>query len=194
MLAQSTFHEAFTAWYTEAVATEPRVPDAMQVATVDAQGRPTLRTVLMKDHDAEGFTFYTNLGSRKATQLTQNAALSACFHWKSLERQVIIDGTVTAVDDAVADAYFASRPRGSQIGAWASRQSAALDSRATLHQAMADATARFGDGPVPRPPFWSGYRIAPQRVEFWQGREDRLHERTVFTRTATGWTTGLCYP
>ena len=171
---------AFDAWYAQAKHSEPRVPDAMQVATVDAGGRPTVRTVLLKEHDARGFVFYTNLGSRKASSLHDAPHVAAVFHWKSLERQVVIDGVAEPVGDQDADEYFASRPRGSQLGAWASRQSAPLTDRDELDRRLAEVSTRFGDGPVPRPPFWSGYLVRPTRLELWQGRADRLHERRVF--------------
>jgi len=186
---------AFDIWYAEAEASEPRVPDAMQVATVDPTGHPRVRTVLLKSADRTGFVFYTNLDSRKGRDLTAHPAISAVLHWKSLERQVVIDGTVERVTDAEADAYFASRPRGSRVGAWASRQSQPVASRQVLLDAVAEAQARFaGQDHIPRPPHWSGFRIVPARVEFWQGRDDRLHERTVYTRRAPGWDKVLWQP
>jgi pyridoxamine 5'-phosphate oxidase len=178
----------FSAWLDEATATEPRVPEAMQLATVSSSGVPSLRTVLLKDHGPDGLVFYTNLGSQKALELAANPVAAFLLHYKGLERQVRGEGTVVPVADAVADAYFASRPRGSRIGAWASRQSTPITGREALLASVASIEARFEGQEVPRPPFWSGFRIQPTRVEFWQGREDRLHDRTVFTRREDGWT------
>lgn len=188
---------AFSAWLHEADQSEPRVPDAMQIATVDPSGRPRVRTVLLKSHGPDGFVFYTNLHSRKGRDLARNPHLSAVLHWKSLERQVVIDGHVEPVSEAEADAYFASRPRGSRVGAWASQQSQPVGSREDLLAAVAAAEARFdGRDDIPRPPHWSGFRIVPTRIEFWQGRADRLHERTVFTREQpeTPWSKTLWQP
>lgn len=175
------------AWLEEAVATEPRVPEAMQVATVDAQGIPSLRTVLLKDHGAEGMVFYTHFESRKGRELRDNDRCAFLFHFKGLERQVLGEGTVTRVDDATADAYFASRARGSQLSAWASDQSAPLSDSDALQAKVTEIQARYDGAPVPRPSFWGGYRIHPTRMEFWQGKPDRLHERLEFTAAATGW-------
>jgi pyridoxamine 5'-phosphate oxidase len=148
----------------------------------------------MKAFDADGIAFYTNLGSRKARELAENRRACACFHWKTLQRQVIAAGRVERVSDDEADAYFATRPRGSQFGAWASDQSRPLASRADLEGALAGAVRRFEEGMVPRPEFWGGFRLIPDRVEFWQGRPDRLHERLELTRAADGWTRQLLYP
>lgn len=177
----------FAAWMAEGDATEPRVPDAMQLATATPDGRPSLRTVLLKSFGPDGLTFYTNLGSRKAVELTSNPRCAFVLHFKGLERQILGEGTVDPVDDAAADAYHATRPRGSQIGAWASPQGRVIDGPAELEARVASVEARFGAGPVPRPPFWSGFRITPERLEFWQGRPDRLHDRRVCTRTPHGW-------
>jgi pyridoxamine 5'-phosphate oxidase len=185
---------AFNAWFDDAKRDEPDVPDAMQLATVGPEGRPSLRTVLLKDVDARGFVFYTNLGSRKSSELRGNPAATALFHWKSAARQAIAEGDVAPVSDAEADAYFATRPRGSQIGAWASRQSAPLAGRAALEAEVAAFEARFAGSDVPRPPHWSGWRLAPRRVELWQGQPDRLHERRVWEWVDGRWTFGLRYP
>lgn len=184
----------FRTWFAEAEATEVNDANAMHVATVGPDGRPTIRVVLLKTLDDRGFVFYTNTQSRKGVHLAAQQVAGINFHWKSLRRQVRVDGTVEPVTAQEADEYFASRPRGSQIGAWASQQSRPLDSRTTLEQAVQDATARFGDGPVPRPGHWSGYRIVPDMIEFWQDREYRLHDRITFTRSGDGWVKGRLYP
>ncbi len=181
-------------WFDEATAHEPRVPDATQVATVDADGRPSLRTVLLKEIGPNGLVFYTNLGSRKARDLAHNHNVALLLHWKSLERQVIVQGAAHPVSDAEADAYHATRARGSQLGAWASRQSTALSGPDRLQTRMREATDRFEGRPVPRPPFWSGFRVTVERMELWQGRPDRLHERIVFARTDGGWDRTLLFP
>ena len=181
-------------WLNEATEDEPRVPDAMQVATVDARGRPSLRTVLLKEATEAGLVFYTNLGSRKARDLAARPQVALLLHWKSLERQVIAEGHAIAVADTEADAYFATRPRGSQLGAWASRQSEAIEPAGALHERMAEVTARFEGGAVPRPQFWSGFRVVPDRIEFWQGRPDRLHVRVLFERADGGWIRSVRYP
>ncbi|MEZ4318523.1 MAG: pyridoxamine 5'-phosphate oxidase [Myxococcota bacterium] len=176
----------FSTWFAEASRTEPRVPDAMQIATAGSDGRPSVRTVLLKDHGPDGIVFYTNLGSRKARQLGENPWCGFVLHFKSLERQILGEGPVEPVSPDEADEYHASRGRGSQIGAWASRQSEAVDSRATLDARVVEVTERFAGVEVPRPPFWSGFRIRPVRVELWQGREDRLHDRLVYEREHVG--------
>lgn len=186
--------EAFATWYAEAERSEARVPDAVQLATVSADGRPHLRTVLLKSFGRDGFVFYTNLESRKGRDLQQTPDVALLLHWKSRERQVVVDGRARPVSDAEADAYFATRPRGSQLGAWASDQSRPLADRATLEARMDAAAARFEGLPVPRPPHWSGFRVTPRRIEFWQGRADRLHERTVWTWEGDHWFKGLLYP
>jgi pyridoxamine 5'-phosphate oxidase len=184
----------FQAWLADASAREINNPTAMTLATVDRQGQPSARMVLLKGADEHGFVFYTNLESQKAYELADNPRASLLFHWKSINRQVRIEGAATLVSDAEADAYFATRPRGAQIGAWASRQSRPLESRFALEKHVAEFTAKFGLGKVPRPPFWSGYRIRPERMEFWQERPFRLHERLVFHRIAGGWRTEKLYP
>jgi pyridoxamine 5'-phosphate oxidase len=184
----------FDAWFAEATTSEPNDPNAMALATADADGRLGLRTVLLKGHDTRGFVFYTNRQSRKGADLAAHARAALLFHWKSLRRQVRIEGPVSPVSDAEADAYFATRPRDSQLGAWASDQSRPLASRALFEERFAEVKARFDGGAVPRPPHWSGYRVAPERIEFWQDRAFRLHERRLFTRADDGWAEGLLYP
>ena len=184
----------FREWLAEATQREPNDPTAMALATVGADGRPSVRMVLLKGVDDLGFVFYTNLESHKAADLAANPHASLLFHWKSLRRQVRIDGGVTGVSDAEADAYFASRPRGAQIGAWASRQSRPLEGRFALEKRVAEYTAKFGIGTIPRPAFWSGYRVRPERIEFWQDRPFRLHDRLVYTRNGDNWRTDKLYP
>ena len=181
-------------WLEEAVPTEPRVPEAMQIATAGRDGRPSVRTVLLKDHGPDGLVFYTNLGSRKARQLVENPWCGFVLHFKGLERQVLGEGSVVPVESGVADAYHASRPRGSQIGAWASRQSEPLESAEHLRQRVEAHVGRFEGQDVPRPEFWGGFRIHPVRMEFWQGRPDRLHERCVFEPMDSGWRQTRLYP
>lgn len=184
----------FDSWFAEARQAEPNDPEAMAVATVGADGRPSVRMVLLKGHDERGFVFYTNYESRKAEQLMENSRAALLFHWKSLRRQVRIEGPVSKVSAAEGDAYFATRSRDSQLGAWASDQSRPLDSRATFEARYQAITERFQGADVPRPPHWSGFRVAPERIEFWQDRAHRLHERRLFTRDGDGWTEGLLYP
>jgi pyridoxamine 5'-phosphate oxidase len=184
----------FADWFAAATAAEPNDPNAMALATATADGRPAVRIVLLKAWDERGFVFYTNLDSRKGRELAANPFCQLAFHWKSLRRQVRIDGRAEAVTAAEADAYFASRARDSQLGAWASDQSRPLADRAAFDARLAAATARFDGQPVPRPPHWSGFRVVPSAIEFWQDRDFRHHERTVFTRDGGGWTAGMLFP
>src|SRR5215470_13521894 len=165
----------FTAWFEEAAKSEPRDPTAMSLATIDADGRPNVRMVLMKGFDAQGFVFYTNVDSPKGQELDRSRQGALLFHWKSLSRQVRLRGPIARVDDSEADAYFATRPRLAQIGAWASKQSAPLESRLAFEKAIAFTMAKFAVGAIPRPPNWSGYRLKPVTIEFWQDRPYRLH-------------------
>jgi len=169
-------------------------PTAFSLGTVDAEGRPSVRIVLLKDVDERGFVFYTNYKSRKGRELLASRRAALCFHWQLLEQQVRVEGFVTTVTDAEADAYFSSRARGSQLGAWASIQSRPMDHPDDLDRRLAEITARFGDAPIPRPPHWSGFRVVPERIEFWKGMPSRLHVRHVHTREGSGWTTQRLYP
>ncbi|MFN3818130.1 pyridoxamine 5'-phosphate oxidase [Blastomonas sp.] len=184
----------FDDWFRRARETEINDSNAMALATADAQGHPSVRMVLLKGHGPDGFIFYTNYEGRKGGELLANPNAALLFHWKSLRRQIRIEGPVTPVDDATADAYFATRSRDSQLGAWASDQSRPLPERAIFEQRFAEVEARFAESDVPRPPHWSGFRVTPQRIEFWEDRDHRLHHRRVFTRTDTGWDEGLLYP
>ncbi len=187
-------HALFAAWLADAEACEPNDPNAMALATVNADGQPAVRMVLLKGHDERGFVFYTNQESRKADDLRATAKAALLFHWKSLRKQVRVEGPVSPVSDAEADTYFATRGRVSRLGAWASDQSRSLDARETLEARLAEVAARFDGTDVPRPPHWSGYRIAPVTIEFWEDGAHRLHNRRVFTRAGDGWTEGLLYP
>ena len=184
----------FDEWLAEAHASEPELAEAMTVATADGSGRPSARIVLLKGHGPDGFVFYTNQRSRKGGELASNPHAALLFHWKSLRRQVRIEGPVSAVSDAEADAYFATRSRDSQLGALASDQSQPLNSREEFEGKYEEMKARFEYMGVPRPPHWGGYRVAPETIEFWTDRPHRLHERRLFTRTPEGWTEGLLYP
>ena len=186
----------FGEWLEAAKAGEPNDPNAMALATVDADGLPDVRMVLLKDVDARGFTFYTNTTSAKGLQLAGQPKAALLFHWKSLRRQVRVRGPIEPVSEAEADAYFASRARASQIGAWASDQSSPMESRLALEGRIAEYGLKFGLGKVPRPPHWTGYRLAPQAMEFWRDRPFRLHERLVFARAGgeARWTTSRLFP
>jgi pyridoxamine 5'-phosphate oxidase len=184
----------FRSWLAEAEASEPNDPNAMALATVDADGVPDVRMVLLKGADEAGFVFYTNTESAKGEELAANPKAALVFHWKSLRRQVRVRGPVARVSGAEADAYFRSRPRDSRIGAWASRQSRPLESRFALEKAVASYAAKYAIGEVPRPPHWTGFRIAPLQMEFWQDRPFRLHDRIRFTRTNSGWDKTRLYP
>jgi pyridoxamine 5'-phosphate oxidase len=186
--------ELFDEWFTEARSSELNDAEAMALATADGTGRPSVRIVLLKGHGPDGFVFYTNQHSRKGEELAANSAAALLFHWKSLRRQVRIEGPVSPVSDAEADAYFATRSRDSQLGAWASDQSQPLASRAEFEARYETMRQKFEGADVPRPPHWSGYRVAPDRIEFWSDRPHRLHERRLFTHSRDGWTEGLLYP
>jgi pyridoxamine 5'-phosphate oxidase len=184
----------FDAWFAEARKSELNDANAMALATVDAGGQPAVRMVLLKGHDPRGFVFYTNFEGRKAGELLAQPKAALLFHWKSVRRQIRIEGAVTQVSDEEADAYFATRGRDSQLGAWASEQSRPLDARETFLKRFDDVAARFDSAPVPRPPFWGGFRVKPHSFEFWQDREHRLHERRTFILDGEGWREGLLYP
>ncbi|HEX2188318.1 MAG TPA: pyridoxamine 5'-phosphate oxidase [Longimicrobiaceae bacterium] len=178
-------------------ATDLPEPTAMALSTVGPDGRPSSRMVLLKGFDRDGFVFYTNLESRKAREIAGSPWVALCFHWQPLEVQVRIEGRAGAVSEEEADAYFAGRPRGSQVGAWASRQSEELPSRAALEERIRETEERFAGAVVPRPPFWSGFRVVPDRIELWSGRPSRLHERDVYTRDPAapgGWHLRQLYP
>jgi pyridoxamine 5'-phosphate oxidase len=193
--------ELFQAWFAEAQAHEPNDPNGMALATVDPDGMPNVRMVLLKgvdpaEHAARGFVFYTNLESAKGRELLASGKAALCFHWKSLRRQVRVRGLVSMVSNPEADAYFATRARGSRLGAWASQQSRPLESRFALEKAVAAVTARYPIGEIPRPPYWSGFRVTPLEIEFWHDRPFRLHERIVFRRNASSepWRKERLYP
>lgn len=184
----------FDAWFAEAQSAEPGLAEAMAVATADAGGAPSVRMVLLKGHGPDGFDFYTNLDSRKAEELAANPAAALLFHWKSLRRQVRLEGPVEPLSDAEADSYFASRSRDSQVSAWASDQSRPLASRLEFEARCAAIRERYEGRDIPRPPRWGGFRLKPRMIEFWSERPHRMHERRLFTRTADGWDEGLLYP
>lgn len=186
----------FQEWMAEAEGSEPNDANAMALATADSDGIPSVRMVLLKGIDPRGFVFYTNTESRKGTQLLANANAALCFHWKSLRRQVRVEGAIEQVTDPEADAYFQSRPRDSRIGAWASQQSRVLEGRWELEKRVAQYAARYAIGEVPRPPHWTGFRVLPRRIEFWRDRPFRLHERQLYcpAEDGSGWTTQTLYP
>jgi pyridoxamine 5'-phosphate oxidase len=184
----------FDKWFAEARASEPNDPEAMALATAGREGEPSVRMVLLKGYGPDGFVFYTNEQSAKGGQLRENPRAALLFHWKSLRRQVRIDGAVERVSDQQSDSYFASRSRDSQLGAWASDQSRPLESRAVFEQRYEEMKRRFDSQSVPRPPHWGGYRVRPERIEFWTDRPHRLHERRLFVRQGDAWTDGLLYP
>lgn len=184
----------FQDWFAAAKAVEPFDATAMAVATADPAGRPSVRMVLLKQADERGFVFYTNLESPKSADLKLNPQAELCFHWPKLERQVRIRGPVGAVREEEGDAYFATRPRLSQLGAWASQQSQPMSGRFVLEQAVAAAGLKFPFGAVPRPPFWSGWRVVPEQIEFWQQRAFRHHDRRLFTRDGSGWRMEWLFP
>ena len=188
--------QLFAAWFEEAVRTEPRDPTAMALATVDQEGLPNVRMVLMKGFDERGFVFYTNVESQKGQELDRSKNAALLFHWKSVNRQIRLRGTVERVSDAEADNYFATRPRLAQIGAWASKQSAPLESRLAFERAVALQSAKFAIGTIPRPPNWTGYRLLPFIMEFWEERPFRLHERVEFRRSdaRSPWQKTRLYP
>ena len=184
----------FDEWFALAREKEPNDPDAMALATATPDGAPSVRMVLLKGYGPDGFVFYTNMDSRKGAEIAANPRAALLLHWKSLRRQVRVEGPVEPVSDAEADAYYATRSRDSQLGAWASYQSRALDARSTFEKRYEDMRRRFKGGDVPRPTRWTGFRVRPELIEFWDDRPHRLHERRLFTAGPGGWTEGLLYP
>lgn len=184
----------FDQWMAEAQASEPALADAMCLSTIGENGAPSIRMVLLKEYGPSGFVFYTNTQSRKGRALAANSHAALCLHWKSLARQISIEGRAEQVSDVEADAYFATRARDAQVGAWASKQSQRLPSRGELEERVKDFEAKYADTAIPRPLFWSGYRVVPTRIEFWQNRDSRLHDRLVYTMASAGWTKEQLYP
>ena len=179
--------EQFRGWFDDALAANLHEPNAMTIATATPEGRPSARIVLIKGFDERGFVFYTNYGGRKARELEENPHCALVFYWGELERQVRVEGRVSRVSEGESDAYFASRPRGSQLGAWASEQSRSVENRSALERRLRELEREYEGREVPRPPFWGGYRVEPETVEFWQGRENRLHDRLLYSRFVEGW-------
>jgi pyridoxamine 5'-phosphate oxidase len=179
--------EQFREWFDQALGADLYEPNAMTLATATPDGRPSARIVLLKGFDDLGFVFYTNYESRKGSEMEDNPRAALVFHWNELERQVRVEGTVSRVSAEESDAYYASRPRGSRLGAWASEQSRVSDGRETLERRLEELEAEYGEGEIPRPPYWGGYRVEPEAVEFWQGRENRLHDRLLYRRERGGW-------
>lgn len=186
--------DLFHRWFDQARAHGIELPESVALATATPDGRPSVRMVLLKNADHRGFTFFTNYESRKAGELEANPHAALCFHWKELDRQVRVTGTVERVPEKESRDYFVSRPAGSRLGAWASDQSRPLASRSELEARLAEVRARFGNGEIPLPPFWGGYRVTPERIEFWQGRRDRLHDRIAFDRDGNDWQAVRLYP
>ena len=186
--------ERFRTLFAQAATAHPKDPNAVTLATVDARGRPSARVVLMKEFDEQGFTFFTNYESRKGRELGGQKVAALCFYWPELDAQVRIEGDVEQVSAEESDAYFATRPRISQLGAWASRQSEVLDARATLEARLEEVTRRYDGHEVPRPPHWGGYRLTPSAIEFWKAGAHRLHDRSRYTRAADGWDVELLNP
>ena len=186
--------ELFQDWFSAAKKAGVLLPEAMSIATASAEGRPSVRTVLLKSFDEDGFVFFTNYGSRKGNELTENPHASILLHWAVLQRQIRVEGAVERVSPEESDAYFASRGRGSQLGAWASMQSNELDSRKALEKRVQAADKKYAGKTIPRPEHWGGFRIRPERIEFWQGRADRLHDRFIYVREAGSWTMTRQYP
>ncbi|MFL5298429.1 MAG: pyridoxamine 5'-phosphate oxidase [Phenylobacterium sp.] len=194
LLSEADPFALFNAWLAEALAKEPNDANAMSLATVDAAGLPDVRMVLLKEADDRGFVFYSNIESAKGRELAANPRAALLFHWKSLRRQVRVRGAATPVSEAEADAYWATRARPAQLGAWASQQSRPLPDRLALEKRIAEFGLKFGLGKVPRPPHWTGFRVVPETLEFWRDRPFRLHERLVFARVAERWTTHRLFP